>query len=157
MGEWLTFATNLIWQVILAMSLVALYRSGLLRKLVEFRLTPQGIILKLQEKQEELRRDVDTLAFLVSGFVTDWELEHLRKLAASEPFPYQWGGSRDDRFLNELIRLRDLGLIKRNLRSMWDLPREGNLKDFIEITSRGREYLRIRDQLAEGSTLKDRA
>src|SRR5260221_528993 len=62
---------------------------------------------EVKEKQALLREEVDGLRFLVSGFVTEWEYLHLKKLA---PFNYQRGSSKDDRFTNEIIRLRDFGL-----------------------------------------------
>lgn len=58
------------------------------------------------------------------------------------------GADKDDRFINEIIRLRDLGLVKKRIDyAMYDIPTRGNLKDYIEITDRGRKYLRIRDQI----------
>jgi hypothetical protein len=152
---WLTFLTALVWQVLVAGALIALYRAGLLQKLSELHLTPTGLILKVQEireKQAVLQRDVDALRFLVSGFVTKWELTHLEKLAGDQPFEYRWGGNRDDRFIQELIRLWDFGLITRqNTKSWYDIPHLGNLRDYAVITPRGREYLHLRLQLyAEG-------
>ncbi len=105
---------------------------------------------EVQRKQEILQADVDALRFLVSGFVTDWELTHLTKLNGPEPFPYTWGGKDDDRFIHELRRLRDLGLIDRDskLEGLRKLPIKGDdLKSFVHITDRGKTYLVLRAQL----------
>lgn len=103
----------------------------------------------VQQEQVALRGEIEALRFLVSGFVTDWELVHLRKLATPEPFHYQRGPDRDDRFVQELVRLRDLGLIsKLTDASLFDLPIEGDLKRFVKLTDRGRAYLELRRQMA---------
>jgi hypothetical protein len=97
------------------------------------------------QEVKDLRKDVDALQFLLSGFVTDWEYQHLQKLAAPEPFEYKRGPNKDDRFVAEVIRLRDFGLIaKRIEHSLWDIPLTGDLKDFVKLTERGETYLRLR-------------
>ena len=155
MEMWLNFITTLIWQLVVVGLLIAIYRAGLLQRIIEFQFTRQGLIFKVQEireRQEKLQREVDALRFLVSGFVTDWELVHLQKLASDRPFDYRWGGDRNDRFIQELIRLWDLGLITRNNTESWyDIPREGNLRDYAELTARGNEYIRLRMQLQAAS------
>lgn len=88
------------------------------------------------------------MRFLISCFVTRWEYEHLQKLAGDKPYDYVWGGDRNDRFIQELIRLWDFGLVARkNVKSWYDVPRSGNLRDFAEITQRGRDYLLLRQQV----------
>jgi hypothetical protein len=109
--------------------------------------------LQVEEVKEKqalrlLREEVDSLRFLVSGFVTEWELTHLKKLAAEGPFRYEKGADKDDRFINEIIRLRDFGLIaKRVDYSLYDIPLSGDLKQFVELTERGRTCLKLRQQL----------
>ena len=103
---------------------------------------------EVKEKQAILREDVDGLRFLVSGFVTNWELAHLKKLASSGPFDYVRGSGKDDRFTNELIRLWDFGLIaKLGDYSLHDMPLSGDLKKYVELTERGKTYLKLREQL----------
>jgi len=63
---------------------------------------------EVKEKQTLLQVQVDGLRFLVGGFVSDWEYAHLKKLATEAPFEYQKGANKDDRFINEIIRLRDV-------------------------------------------------
>jgi hypothetical protein len=105
-------------------------------------------IQEVQQNQDRLQGEVDALRFLVTGFVNDYELVHLTKLADDGPFDYHRGPNRDDRFVQELVRLRDFGLVEKyNVASMWDIPLRGNLKDYIRITQRGREYLKLRKQV----------
>ena len=152
MEAWLDFGRTLIWQLIVIGILVYLHRSGIIGRLTHLTLSKEGFVIQLQEvkeRQERLRADVDALRFLVSGFVTDWELKHLESLCLDGPFQYRRGPNRDDRFVNELVRLRDFGLIaKLSDRSLYDLPPDGNLKDHVRITERGKEYLDLRRQLA---------
>jgi len=103
---------------------------------------------EVREKQALLREEVDGLRFLVSGFVTEWEHLHLKKLATEDPFNYQRGSNKDDRFTNEIIRLRDFGLIAKRIDySLYDIPLSGDLKQYVELTERGRTYLKLRQQL----------
>lgn len=101
-----------------------------------------------QHRQDRLQEDVDALRFLLTGFVSQFEIGHLRKLAGSERFTYVRGPNKDDRFVGEVIRLWDFGLVskKPNITTFWDIPLEGDLKEYAEITQRGRDYLVMRDQ-----------
>jgi hypothetical protein len=104
--------------------------------------------LKLEEKQEKQQADIATLKFLVSHFVTDHELRHLKYMAADEPFMFK----KDDTaafFERELRRLRDFGLIAgypgKGIRSLF--KREGDVKKHFFITEQGKEYLKLRQQV----------
>jgi hypothetical protein len=115
--------------------------SAVLPQLHELSIGPKGVSAKLQRLQEE----IDVLKFLVSGYVTGFELEHLRKLANASPFPFTKG----DTFLEELRRLWQHGLIKK-VRDEWyiaQLPHSGDLKSYIAITKRGEQYLELLDQV----------
>jgi hypothetical protein len=105
-------------------------------------------VQQVREKQAVLQQEVDALRFLLTGFVTDWELAHLKKLAEPTPFAYQRGSGKDDRFVNELIRLRDFGLISKRIEySLWDIPLSGDLKEYVRLSDRGRAYLNLREQI----------
>jgi hypothetical protein len=91
---------------------------------------------------------MDALRFLVSGFVNDHEIMHLQNLAKDGPFHYDQGASRNDRFTNEIIRLRDFGLVKKLFdEALWDIPLRGDLKKFVVLTERGRTYLALRSEM----------
>ena len=117
----------------------------------EFEIGPSGIKIKIAEiqgKQASLQKDINALRFLVSGFVTEWEHTHLQKLMAKGEFDYVWGGDRNDRFIQELIRLWDFGLISRkNTKSWYDIPLKGDLRPYAAITERGKQYLLLRSQV----------
>lgn len=108
-----------------------------------------GLKLQLKKIDANVQRqgaDVEVLKFLMSGFVTNDELVHLRKLSAGEPFPFV-PGPETAFFLEELRRLRSLGLISghpgKGIRS---LERTRNdVKDHFFITERGTQYLTLRD------------
>lgn len=114
---------------------------------------------EVEEQQNQLSLEVQSLRFLVSGFVTDWEIQHLRRLqiGSGELVPYSRGPEKGvgDRFVHEIIRLRDLGLIsKKRNESLWDMELNGNLSDYVELTDRGRFYLKLRSEVeTEGVAL----
>jgi hypothetical protein len=108
---------------------------------------------KVEAEQHRQRADIEALKFLVSGFVTGVEFAHLQKLAVKQPFPFT-GGPETEFFLNELRRLRSLGLISnhegkgiRALRSGG-----GDINAYFFITPRGQEYLRIRSYIEQPDT-----
>ena len=103
---------------------------------------------EVKQSQALLQEQVDGLRFLVGGFVTQWELNHLTKLATGGPFQYSRGSGKDDRFINEIIRMRDFGLISKRIEyALHDIPLKGDLKDYVDLTERGRTYLMLRQQL----------
>jgi hypothetical protein len=105
-------------------------------------------VKEVTEKQTLLQEELDGLRFVVSGFVTDWEFVHLTKLASEGPVEYVRGPNRDDGFVNELVRLRDFGLVEKLVDfSLYDIPLPGDLKTYLRITERGRTYLRLRQEL----------
>jgi hypothetical protein len=108
------------------------------------------VVGEVKEKQQLLQEEVNALRFLVSGFVTDWEYTHLERLASDRPCFYERGADEKDRFINEIIRLRDLGLIAKRIDyALYNIPTSGDLKEYVELTARGRTYLTLREQLQE--------
>jgi hypothetical protein len=105
---------------------------------------------KLESEQQKQRADLEVLRFLVSGFVTDAELIHLRKLASHVAFPFV-RGPETAYFLNELRRLRSLGLIENAPgRGVRVLEREGgDVGTHFTVTPRGQEYLRLRAETSD--------
>lgn len=100
----------------------------------------------VQNEQARQRADIDgILRFLLQSFATPYELTHLKKLESGEPFPF----TKSDTFAAELRRLLSLGLLAR-------LPGRGvstlfaagdDVRNHLEITDRGRSYLRYARQL----------
>jgi|SRR5579883_1955329 len=152
MDHWLIFVSTTIWQLMAIAFLIGIYKSGAIQKISELTF-PGGFVLKMraiEQNQELLQREIETLRFLFSGFITEYELVHLQKLAGNAPFPYVWGGDRDDDFVDELIRLWRLGLITRQNTDAWvDIPREGELRNYASITERGRQYIQLYQEFLE--------
>lgn len=100
---------------------------------------------EVRQKQSALQTEVDSLRFLLLGFVTEWEYQHLMNLERPDRFEYGRSLSPDDRFLKEIVRLRDSGMIcKTHEFPIRNLPESGNLKDFFSLTERGKAYLSLR-------------
>lgn len=70
---------------------------------------------EVAKQQGTLRKEIDALRFLLLGFVTDWELVHLRRLNQEGECHYRRGADKGDRFTAEIIRLRDLGLVSKKV------------------------------------------
>ena len=109
---------------------------------------------KIESEQQRQRADLDALRFLVSGFVTDAELMHLQKLDRKTAFPFV-RGPETSFFLDELRRLRSLGLIRnahggKGIRALDQ--HGGDVGDYFSVTARGREYLRLRAEVSALST-----
>lgn len=103
----------------------------------------------LKREQDRQRGEIDALTFLVRNFVTEFELVHLKKLAAGDPFPFSPSGT----FETEIRRLISMGLIRRRpgrgIRSM--LAASDDARNHVEITDEGRNYLDLRDRQDDGN------
>ena len=126
---------------------------------------PGGWKLKFREVAHEQRRqaeEIEWIKFLLRSFLSQYELDHLRKLGSPEPFLFDFNSGTKKFFEKELRRLLDLDLIKRapnkGVRGLI-YEREGirkinnqemkDVKDFLQITETGRDYLRMRDALGK--------
>lgn len=88
----------------------------------------------------------------LTGLVTKWELIHLRNLATAGPASVRFGNIMQDELTHldamEFIRPTGpggLNAIRDDYGSGLD---DFDLKNYIEITQEGREYLALREQLA---------
>ena len=110
--------------------------------------------VKQQEQEQQLAAQHDairSLQFALQGIVTQYELDKLRGLVAEAPFLCYY--SED--LYKEMKRLRAMGLVRNHegvglstIRAEFkNRNREFDLKRFFFITSQGREYLRLRDEL----------
>lgn len=128
-----------------------LLNSGFFQRLTRLGISDKGVDLelqvqmqKVQVEQQRQKEEIATLRFLISYFVTDYELSHLQKLAQGEPFPY----TKSTWFVSELRRLRASGFIEplpgTTLKA---LPEQGDLRTFFKLSERGKQYLQLRKQL----------
>ena len=100
----------------------------------------------------ELEAEVRALQVSLTGLVTKWELAHLRNLAATGPALVRFGNIMQ----GELTRLDAMEFIRPNRPGGLNIIRDDHsgglddfdLKDYVEITQEGREYLALREQLA---------
>jgi hypothetical protein len=140
---------NLLPSDALSLSLLVVIILPWLSSFIDMAELPGGWKVQFRElKQDQNRQkeEIDSLRFLISGFLTDYELIHLKKLNIRDSFPYE----RNSRFISELRRLHDLGLItKVSPVNIGDLPPTGYLKGYIKITERGKTYLRLRSDVEE--------
>ena len=99
---------------------------------------------ELAAEQKQQKSEINALKFLIGHFITKDELVHLKKLSIGEAFPYK----KASRFVAELRRLRDFGLIERTSSTgIGEIPEEGELTNFLKITEPGRSYLQMRQQV----------
>jgi hypothetical protein len=107
-----------------------------------------------QERQLSEHRDaIRSLQFELQGIVTRYELDKLRGLVREVPFACLYS----DDLYNEMKRLRAMGLVGnhegvglRTIRAEFkNRNTQFDLKRFFFVTAQGREYLRLRDELAE--------
>jgi hypothetical protein len=107
---------------------------------------PGGLEIQFREIKEEQQRqknEIEILRFLISHFVTDFELRHLQTLATGAVFPFK----RNNSFVTEIRRLRSFGLLNTLPgKRLAELPMEGDLREFVTITEKGKSYLQLRSQ-----------
>jgi nucleoside 2-deoxyribosyltransferase len=84
--------------------------------------------------EEESQRHPKLLEFILP----DIELKHLRSLGGNGEFRY----SKQHTFLEELRHLRWVGLIENKPGvAIGGIPDEGNLKDYLRVSEKGRRFL----------------
>lgn len=95
------------------------------------------------EIEEAEQNYVESLKLLLTSLVSEKELSHLKQLNTEEDsVPYE--NTAD--LVVELKRLSTLNFVA--AKSHLDqLPKEGDLKHHIELTPKGKQYLRLRDNL----------
>ena len=104
-------------------------------------------------RQELQQRDLATLKFLVSHFLTEAELNHLQCFESSAPFSFTRDGTTEA-FKSELRRLRALGLIRSHTgQSIANMLRQdtGDVKKDYELTQAGKDYLRVLQETQENN------
>jgi hypothetical protein len=128
---------------------------------------PGGWKVKFREVAEEQQRQADEIEwikFLMRNFLTQYELEHLKRLASLEPFWFDFNSGTKAYFERELRRLLELSLIEREpnkgvrglLYDKEGLQRIENksmkdVKQYLHITKPGLDYLKMRDEMTDGA------
>lgn len=114
----------------------------------------QQHIRKLQDRQDSTESRLRTIQVVIKGLVTEFEYEKLRALAASGPFMVQFHNS----MVIELNRLDAIRYVRpkpgygiESIRERDGTDRRFDLKQYVEITTDGLEYLNLRDELLQGA------
>jgi hypothetical protein len=154
---------------IVIFALLLLFSSGLIDRLQELVVNKDGLTVKvnkLQAEQQKQKADIEANSgliqrqalapleqvtangsqlnteILVKNLLNSYEWEHLNKLASGAPFPFK----KQYDFEVELRRLRTLGFIQTKPdKTILGIPSEGDLRDYLEITERGKEYVKLRE------------
>jgi hypothetical protein len=107
-------------------------------------------VQRLQGRQDATESRLRTIQIVVKGLVTEFEYEKLRGLAAADPFMVQYHNS----MVQELNRLDAIRYIRpapaygiESIRERDGTDRKFDLKQYVQITDDGLEYLRFRDEL----------
>jgi hypothetical protein len=100
---------------------------------------------QIQAIQKELKRQreqIDLNSYLLVHFISPYEWQHLRSLAGDGDFPFEMHPT----FEQEIEHLWELHLItKTHDFPLHHIPRVGELRDYFEISDKGRNYLRLRE------------
>ncbi|MBD2577986.1 hypothetical protein [Oscillatoria sp. FACHB-1406] len=105
-------------------------------------------IQRIEEEQTKQKYEIEQLQFLIESFVTESELNILKKLMSSEPFLVKVDNTSHF-FSNELDRLRRLGLIanpqgKGRATLLINDGKSREVKEHFYITPKGESYLKFR-------------
>ncbi|MBD0334063.1 MAG: hypothetical protein ICV62_01110 [Cyanobacteria bacterium Co-bin13] len=144
--DWISVVGPIIfsWPFVILLAIL-IFRQPLLKVLENFSETNiNKAKIGPVEIQEDLTPQSKNVEFIINSFVTDYEFDHLRKLEGPDPFFYK----KTDHFSNELKRLCTLGLIK-SVQPIENLPADGDLRETVEITEQGKQYLHMRQEIAK--------
>jgi hypothetical protein len=136
---------------------VVLFVGDFFDKLVELSFGKEGLSLRLNTVEERQERTEDTLKAMqiaLTGLLTKYEYEHLRRLYVPGAYRCRYGSI----FFDEVRRLDSIGFIRptsqyqnRGFNAIRDeQEHDGNefdLKLYVEITDQGKSYLVIRSKL----------
>ena len=147
--------------------IVLLFNSGLFERLGTLEYKDGGLKVELNQikQEQEAQRDniqantniIQRLAALermmaansqekqqIASLLDENELKHLRRLASDQPY---LDYVKQQSFKQELRRLRTLGFIESySGKTITSMPNQGNLRDYVKLTYRGKEYLTLIDQ-----------
>jgi hypothetical protein len=111
-------------------------------------------VQRLQGRQNATESRLRTLQIVVKGLVSEFEYAKLRGLAAPLPFMVQFHNS----MVQELNRLDAIRYVRpapgygiESIRERDGRDKQFDLKQYVQITDDGLEYLRLRDELLQPS------
>lgn len=143
---------------------ILLFNSGLFERLGTLEYKDGGLKVELNQikQEQEAQRDniqantkiIQRLAALermmaangqvkqqIASLLDENELNHIKRLASNQPY---LDYVKQQSFKQELRRLRTLGFIDTYPgKSIGSMPEQGNLRDYVKLTERGKEYLNL--------------
>ena len=115
----------------------------------------QQQIRQLQGRQDTTESRLRTIQIVIKGLVTEFEYEKMRGLAADGPFMVQFHNS----MIAELNRLDAIRYVRpkpgygiESIRARDGTDQKFDLKQYIEITGDGLEYLSLRREMLQSPT-----
>ncbi len=135
--------------IIFAAILVA--ASGLLEKLNRLSISGSGIELQVKEvgkRVDQQQKEIEKLQWLLSYFATPTQLALLRLLAQPGRSAYPQKTKEDLELMHrDLRQLCNRAMIRRQEgRKIANVPAEGDLKEWVVLLLRGKQYLLLRDE-----------
>jgi hypothetical protein len=136
-----------------------------LPRVAEFAIGPvRGKLVQIERGQQRLRSDVEAIRTALTGIVTTFEIDYLRRLDRDEP----WMCRYDPDTYYRLKRLDDMGFVlptevdgnRRLIRIQEHFGDESipvdhrtwfNMRDYVEITKTGRDYVKLYDAVSNGA------
>lgn len=137
---------------IVLLAVILLYSSPLPDRLLDITFEKGGVSARfreLEERQDRQASDIRVLQFLLEGIVPELELEKLRGLNSDKPFMVRY----HQEMYFEIQRLDAKRFVRprlghgvNSIHNHVNDPDLFDLKTYIEITDRGREYLALYDE-----------
>jgi hypothetical protein len=143
-------------------AILLFWASGAIGRLADISVSSTGLSAKFQEiehrqqeihdRQNEAESRIHTLQLLVKGLVTEFEYDKLKGLAESSPFMVTFHNDMYEE-LKRLDAIRYIqpqpgyGLV--SIRERDGRADKFDLKQYVQITSEGLEYLRLRAELLQ--------
>ena len=149
---------------IIIFSIIVVLNSDFIEQLKKLSISKEGLTLEKEVKEtkqevKETKQEVNEskdeikrlLDFTIKHILNQYELRHLQKLGMSDK-SFKFDANKGN-LKNELRKLRDLGLIsKPNGERLWvgKIPDRGDdLKKFVKLTERGKQYLETVERVLE--------
>jgi hypothetical protein len=102
-------------------------------------------IQSMLREQKRQREQLDDVSYLLVHFISQYEWQHLRSLAGDGDFPFEMHPI----FEQEIEHLWELHFItKTHEFPIHHMPRVGELREYFEISDKGRTYLKLREGYA---------
>ena len=155
---WIAEANRLETPEVILIAVLLILLFNVIERVAEINVGPEGVSARfrnIENRQETLQSEVDTMRIVLEGIVTKWELDKLKGLAKDDPFMVRYRSS----LYGELKHLDAMGYIRpqegrglRDIRNQYERNRHEkfDLKDYVRITDEGKEYLELRGALPEG-------